>query len=124
MLTVEKIGGTSMSALKEVIDKIIFYDRSGDALYNRVFVVSAFSGVTNLLLENKKTKAPGVYHKLANQENFREGLQDVALYLKHLKQQYLPLGLDLQRANEKVDPMIAQAVIYLESAVTMLASGY
>ena len=56
MLTVEKIGGTSMSALKDVINNIICYNRSGDELYNRVFVVSAFSGVTNLLLENKKTK--------------------------------------------------------------------
>ena len=55
MLTVEKIGGTSMSALKEVISNIILYERKNDELYNRVFVVSAFAGVTDLLLENKKT---------------------------------------------------------------------
>ncbi len=60
MLTVEKIGGTSMSALKEVIDNVVMFDRTDTALYNRIFVVSPFSGVANLLLENKKTKAPGV----------------------------------------------------------------
>lgn len=40
MLTVEKIGGTSMSALQDVISNIIFYHTSGKDIYNRVFVVS------------------------------------------------------------------------------------
>src|ERR1700748_225235 len=124
MLTVEKIGGTSMSALKEVIDNIIFYDRSGDALYNRVFVVSAFSGVTNLLLENKKTKAPGVYQKLANREDFRSELAAVAAHLKTLNKQYEYLGLDAADADDVVDGEMKTALTYLDSAVTMLASGY
>jgi len=59
MLTVEKIGGTSMTALSDVIKNIILFERSGKQLYNRIFVVSAFSGVTNLLLENKKTTGTG-----------------------------------------------------------------
>jgi len=100
MLTVEKIGGTSMSALKEVIDNIICYDNQ---LTNRVFVVSAFSGVTNLLLENKKTKAPGVYQKLANREDFRSELAAVALHLKNLNRQYEYLGLDVEDADDVVD---------------------
>jgi aspartate kinase len=41
MLTVEKIGGTSMSALQDVIDNIIYHDNQ---LINQVFVMSAFSG--------------------------------------------------------------------------------
>ena len=57
-LTVEKISDTSMSAMKEVLDNIVFHN---DRISNRVLVVSAFSGMTNLLLEKKKTKAPGVY---------------------------------------------------------------
>lgn len=121
MLTVEKIGGTSMSALKEVIENIIYYN---DQLTGRVFVVSAFSGVTNLLLENKKTKAPGVYHRLANGEDFRKALQEVTEHLKDLNRQYEYLGLDVADANEVVEGMMAQALIYLDSAVTMLASGY
>ncbi|TFF34581.1 aspartate kinase [Mucilaginibacter psychrotolerans] len=124
MLTVEKIGGTSMSALKEVIDNIILYDRSGETLYNRVFVVSAFSGVTNLLLENKKSKAPGVYQKLARREDFRSELASVAEYLKTLNQQYEYLGLDRNEADQVVDAEMKTALTYLDSAVTMLASGY
>lgn len=110
-----------MSALKEVIDNIIYYDNQ---LTGRVFVVSAFSGVTNLLLENKKTKAPGVYHRLANGEDFRTALNEVTTYLKELNKQYEYLGLDIAEANEVVEGMIGQALVYLDSAVTMLASGY
>ncbi|MEO8948533.1 MAG: aspartate kinase [Mucilaginibacter sp.] len=115
MLTVEKIGGTSMSALQEVIDNIIYYNGQ---LTGRVFVVSAFSGVTNLLLENKKTRAPGVYHRLANSEDFHQSLNEVAAFLKELNATY---GVD---ADGYVDDLIGQAKVYLDSAVTMLASGY
>jgi len=124
MLTVEKIGGTSMSALHQVIDNIILYNKTGAELYNRVFVVSAFSGVTNILLENKKTKAPGVYQKLAKHEDFRSELNAVALHLKELNKQYEPLGLNLAEADAMVDTTMQTALNYLEGAVTMLASGY
>ena len=56
--TVEKIGGTSMSRFGEVMDNVIVAGRSGSALYNRIFVVSAYSGITNILLEDKKTGEP------------------------------------------------------------------
>jgi len=121
MLTVEKIGGTSMSSLKEVIDNIIYFNGQ---LQGRVFVVSAFSGVTNLLLENKKTKAPGVYHKLANNEDYHEALTDVANQLKSLNKTFETLGLDVAKADDFIDKHIAKALTYLESATTMLASGY
>jgi len=124
MLTVEKIGGTSMSALKDVIENIICYNRSGNELYNHVFVVSAFSGVTNLLLENKKTKAPGVYHRLANNEDYHNAVDEIITHLKGLNKLYRPLGLDLEAANAFIEQHIAKALSYLESATTMLASGY
>ena len=44
MLTVEKIGGTSMSAFGDVLRNIILYNRTGPELYNRIFVVSAYAG--------------------------------------------------------------------------------
>ncbi|RVU02887.1 aspartate kinase [Mucilaginibacter limnophilus] len=122
MLTVEKIGGTSMSALKEVIDNIILY-KPGH-IYGRIYVVSAFSGVTNLLLENKKTKAPGVYQKLAQGNDYRSALLDVAAYLKQLNNKYAVLGLNLKDADEVVDAEMEQVIKYLDSATTMLASGY
>ena len=56
--TVEKIGGTSMSRFGELMDNILIADRSGAKLYNRIFVVSAYGGITNALLENKKPPSP------------------------------------------------------------------
>ncbi|MGN6639461.1 MAG: aspartate kinase [Mucilaginibacter sp.] len=123
-LTVEKIGGTSMSALKEVIDNIILYNHNDSKLYGRIFVVSAFSGVTNVLLENKKTKAPGVYQKLATGDDYQSALGEVATRLKELNQQYASLGLNKKEADDFVDAEMSQVLHYLESATTMLASGY
>ncbi len=60
MHTIEKIGGTSMSDYASVRDNIIF-NPILDNLYQRVFVVSAYGGVTDRLLEHKKSGVPGVY---------------------------------------------------------------
>ncbi|WP_372981007.1 aspartate kinase [Marinobacter sediminum] len=67
--TVEKIGGTSMSNYEAVRDNIIIGNRSKDELYQRIFVVSAYGGVTNELLEHKKTGEPGVYALFADAES-------------------------------------------------------
>ena len=66
--TVEKIGGTSMSRTAELLDTVLIGDRSGADLYNRVFVVSAYAGVTDSLLEHKKSGEPGVYGLFASAE--------------------------------------------------------
>lgn len=59
--SVEKIGGTSMSRLPELIGSIFLGGREGAQRYNRIFVVSAFGGITDLLLEHKKSGKPGVF---------------------------------------------------------------
>jgi aspartate kinase len=124
VLTVEKIGGTSMTAFADVLQNIIFHNRQDKALYNRIFVVSAYANVTNWLLENKKTGAPGVYHRISQQQEFRAALQDVAAKLQELNKQYEPLGLDLAVADAFIQHRIHQAQVYLDSLVNVLASGY
>jgi aspartate kinase len=66
--TVEKIGGTSMSRTAELLDTVLIGDRTAEALYNRIFVVSAYAGMTDDLLEHKKTGEPGVYALFASAE--------------------------------------------------------
>ena len=68
-----------MTAFADVLDNIIIHNRQGVELYNRVFVVSAYANVTNWLLENKKTGAPGVYHRITRQQEFSQAMQDVAV---------------------------------------------
>ncbi len=62
--TVEKIGGTSMSRLDELLEPLF---RVSAPQYNRIFVVSAFGGITDLLLEHKKSGEAGVYAEFANE---------------------------------------------------------
>jgi len=47
MLTVEKIGGTSMSQFQDVLQNIIKGNRKVDEYYNRILVVSAYNNVNN-----------------------------------------------------------------------------
>ena len=124
MLTVEKIGGTSMTALVDVIKNIILFERSGNELYNRIFVVSAFSGVTNLLLEDKKTGAPGVYHQLANYKDFHKPLNNLIVKLKQINKSYTGLGLNIAEADRFIEKRIKDAQAYLENLANILASGY
>lgn len=63
--TVEKIGGTSMSNFQAVKSNIIM-NSSLKNLYQRVFVVSAYGGITDLLLDDKKTAEPGVFALFAS----------------------------------------------------------
>lgn len=58
-----------MSQYRHVRDNILVGQRQGDELYQRIFVVSAYGGVTDLLLEHKKTGEPGVYALFANAES-------------------------------------------------------
>ncbi len=69
MHTVEKIGGTSMSRHEDVLDNIFVGSRKEDEIYNRIFVVSAYGGITDKLLEHKKNRKPGVYSLFSDGEN-------------------------------------------------------
>ncbi|RMD79212.1 MAG: aspartate kinase [Lentisphaerae bacterium] len=104
MHTVEKIGGTSMSAFEDVLNNIIFWNRQKTELYNRIFVVSAYGGITNLLLEDKKTQGPGVYAYFAkNNRQWREAIEDVRKRMHEINLGLVNLGLDVDQANAFVD---------------------
>ncbi|WP_116086562.1 aspartate kinase [Tropicimonas sp. IMCC34011] len=108
--TVEKIGGTSMSRLDEIRDTLIVGSRDGDDLYGRIFVVSAFGGITDLLLEHKKTGDPGVFAKFAHASG-GPGWQDALLKVEEAMvaahSELLTNSGDLETANafvrERVD---------------------
>ncbi len=104
--TVEKIGGTSMSRLKELRDTLFIGDHEGDALYGRFFVVSAFGGITNLLLEHKKSGEPGVYAFFANDDTnhgWHDQLDRVAEAMKAAHQGVLDHQADIQQADAFVE---------------------
>jgi len=124
MLTVEKIGGTSMSKFEDVLKNIILKTRDGDGLYNRIFVVSAYNNVTNWLLEHKKTREPGIYLKFVNLEDYNLALFNLLDRLIEINSTFLPIGLDQEKANEFISNRIVQAKYYLNSLADVLATGY
>jgi aspartate kinase len=124
MLTVEKIGGTSMSAYEQVFNNIVIYQRNQETLYNRVFVVSAYAGVTNWLLEDKKTGEPGVFHHLKSHKNFHKSLDEILVKLLAINKKHEPYGLNLQEANTFIETRIQEARLFLDNLANILASGY
>lgn len=106
--TVEKIGGTSMSRFGEVLHNVIIGNRKGAELYNRLFVVSAYGGITNLLLENKKSGAPGVYGKFAaGDDGWIASLEEARAKMLEFNRSFATIGLDQREAdnfvNERMD---------------------
>ena len=106
--TVEKIGGTSMSRFKELMDNIFLGNLKQNNLYNRIFVVSAYSGMTNMLLEHKKTGEPGVYASFADCDGkWKKLLENVREKMLAINHSLESIGLDIKKAdffvNERVD---------------------
>lgn len=124
MLTVEKIGGTSMSQFKDVLENIVIGKRKPEDLYNRIFVVSAYNNVTNWLLEHKKTGEPGVYVQFLENGDYSTGLDSLCQRLLLINKSFKEIGLDLKEAEEFITFRIGQAKMMLRSLSNVLASGY
>ncbi|HSF92775.1 MAG TPA: aspartate kinase, partial [Paracoccaceae bacterium] len=125
--TVEKIGGTSMSRLKELRDTLLIGDRKGADVYGRIFVVSAFSGITNLLLEHKKTSEPGVYAQFANADTdhgWHHALSRVADKMAAAHAAILENPADIELANSFVSERIEGARNCLVDLQRLCAYGH
>ena len=105
--TIEKIGGTSMSRFGEIMRNVIIGSRKGTELYNRVFVVSAYGGITNLLLEHKKSGEPGVFARFAERDlAWEETLDAVGAEMLKLNRSFENIGLDLKKADAFVEERV------------------
>ena len=124
MLTVEKIGGTSMSQFQDVLNNIIGYPNSARFRYGRIFVVSAYAGVTNMLLEDKKTKAPGIYQHFVKGEDYVTSLDELLHRLLSINESFTDIGLDYSVCRDFVEKRIEQTKAYLNSMQDIIASGY
>jgi aspartate kinase len=122
MISVEKIGGTSMSQFQEVLKNIILRDPK--KVYGRIYVVSAYAGVTNWLLEHKKTGEKGVYAKFAEGQDYGAALEELIGKLEAINAGLAPLGLDLEKANGFLRRRMTELLAYLHSMRHVLASGY
>lgn len=123
-LSVEKIGGTSMSEYEAVRDNIILYPENP---YNRIFVVSAYGGITDDLLEHKKNDKPGVYGLFANDdvnEDWRIALDQLSLKLNKINAKLFSERDLRQQANDFIDERIAQTKQLLNHLQDLCRHGH
>ncbi|HER10222.1 MAG TPA: aspartate kinase [Bacteroides sp.] len=124
MLTVHKIGGTSMSRFGDVLSNIIIGQAPEGDMYHRIFVVSAYSNVTNWLLEHKKTGEPGIYDLFAKGQGYGKALDELLGKLIGINHGLAALKLDLHVADDFISNRVGQARNYLVSLEEVMASGY
>lgn len=105
--SVEKVGGTSMAATKALLDNVLIAGREGDDLYDRMFVVSAYSGMTDLLLEHKKSGQAGVWRRFNDADPaWRDALDGLREAMRQRNAQVLT-GADQLEADRFVDRRLA-----------------
>jgi aspartate kinase len=110
--SVEKIGGTSMSDYDSVRDNIILKPVHNESLYNRIFVVSAYGGITDLLLEHKKSGQPGVYGLFASgqeDDSWKQALEDLKLKIHEINSSLYKKKANLERANAFIGERLDEA---------------
>ena len=124
MLSVHKIGGTSMSKFKDVLNNIIIGQAPGGHYYDRIFVVSAYNSVTNWLLEHKKSGEPGVYDLFVKNRDYKQALENLLGKLIEINHQLKEIRLDLNAADGFITDRVEQCKNYLVSLDEVMASGY
>jgi aspartate kinase len=123
-LSIEKIGGTSMSDYPAVRDNIVLYSNNP---YHRVLVVSAYSGITDDLLEHKKTGQPGVYGLFAHNDNKDDWLlafQQLGLKLTQINKTLFTDIEQLALANDFINERIAKTKQLLNHLHILCSHGH
>ncbi|MCW2389385.1 aspartate kinase [Sphingobium sp. B11D3B] len=124
--SVEKIGGTSMAATTTLFDNVLIAGRKGADLYNRIFVVSAYAGMTDLLLEHKKSGDPGVYARFVaddDADGWRHAMDAVRDAMKTRNAGMFVREESLAEADAFVEMRIATVAACLEDLARLRSHG-
>lgn len=125
--SVEKIGGTSMSDYTAVRDNIVLKPTNGADLYQRVFVVSAYSGITNKLLEHKKSGQPGVFALFASatdDDAWIQALQELEQDIYALNKILFGSGPLCQQADQFIGQRLEDARHCLRDLQSLCQHGH
>lgn len=101
-----------MSNYKVVRDNIFMKPSQKGSLYHRIFVVSAYGGITNDLLEHKKTGELGIYSLFASSaqdESWQEAIQALKQKLYAINKGLFNDQQVLDRANHFITERINAA---------------
>src|SRR5690606_17635325 len=95
-------------------------------LYHRIFVVSAYGGMTDLLLENKKSGAPGVYGRFVAQQDdngWREAIETVRGAMHERNAAMFARAESRAEADAFVDQRIAAVAACLDDLARLRSHG-
>ena len=87
-----------MSRFGEILKNVILKNKTD--IYNRIYVVSAYAGVTNYLLEHKKTGIPGIYQIFEQGEDCKQIMTELQNRLCDLNHSFAAVGLDVKTADQ------------------------
>jgi aspartate kinase len=127
--TVEKIGGTSMSQFEAVRKNIFMNPALKQQLYKRIFVVSAYSGITNMLLEHKKSGQPGIYALFSDaeeQKSWRDAFSDLKSRIFEINKELFEQHgeNELVKANQFIESRLNDAYKVLEDVSSLCQHGH
>ncbi|WP_343232461.1 aspartate kinase [Motiliproteus sediminis] len=125
--SIEKIGGTSMSDYAAVRDNIVLKPARNGELYQRVFVVSAYGGVTDKLLEHKKSGQPGIYALFAGSvedQSWRLALENLRDELFIINAGLFPEPALLAEANNFIAERLDSASKCLDDLQSLCLHGH
>lgn len=124
--SVEKIGGTSMAATATLFDNVLIGGRQGADLYQRIFVVSAYAGMTDLLLEHKKSGAPGVHARFVADDGgdgWQDAMQAVRAAMHERNASLFARPESLKQANSFVDERLDAVAACLDDLARLRSHG-
>lgn len=125
--SVEKIGGTSMSNYAAVRDNIVLQPRQQGQFYQRVFVVSAYGGVTDRLLEHKKSGQPGIFALFAQgieDNSWRSAIDDMREHLFQINATLFDDLGQLAAADAFIGARLEEATRCLEDLQRLCLHGH
>ena len=124
--SVEKIGGTCMAATTTLFDNVLIGGRQGADLYGRIIVVSAYAGMTDLLLEHKKSGKAGVYARFVaddDPDGWRCAMAEVRNAMHDRNSRLFARPKSLKDANRFVDERIDAVETCLDDLARLRSHG-
>lgn len=127
MLTVEKIGGTSMSDYLTVRDNVVLGPNGENPTTGRILVVSAYGGMTDQLLEHKKSGKAGVFAYFSSDEDagsWREALNNVRQNMFQKNAELFNSADAISKANVFIGERLDTAERCLEDLQRLCGHGH
>lgn len=109
-----------MSAWRDVLENIWLRPNAEGSLYGRGFVVSAYSGITNALLEHKKTGEPGVYALFSEMDEQNPWQEKLKATLERMLEINADIFSNDQLSHKRADQFISQRIYDAEQCLKHL----